>query len=98
MRLWARRQSLAGTGVIFVSGGEPVTCCEDVTLLVVAASALEAEARAAEAGVRDPSAWDEDAFRILRHDIDLARDDPRGFAWKLGRARTWQSSQTWPGT
>ena len=97
MRLRRRRTTLAGTGVLFVSGGEPIAGCEAVTLLVVAASHGEAEACAREAGVWDPSAWDEDAFRVRHEDIDMALSDARGFVWKPGHARTWAGSYSWPG-
>ena len=97
MRLRRRRRSLAGTGVIFVSGGEPLEGCEAITLLVVAESPDEAESRAREAGVYDPSAWEDGAFRIRPEDINLALTDARGFAWKPGHERTWEGSHSWPG-
>lgn len=81
--------------MIFVSGGEPLEGCEPLTLLVTAATSEEAERRARELGVWDPLAWD-DISAKAQH-VDLALADSRGFAWKPGDARRWQSSYSWPG-
>jgi hypothetical protein len=95
VRLWRRHRSLAGTGVLFVSGGEPIEGCDAITLLVLGDSPDEAESRARDLGVWDPSAWDD--MRIRPQDVELALADPQGFAWKPGYERDWRGSNSWPG-
>lgn len=80
---------------MFVSGGEPIDGCDAVTLLVVGQSADEVESRAEALGVWHPSAWED--MRIRPQDVDLALADPLGFAWKPGKERRWQASNSWPG-
>lgn len=96
MTFWRRHRSLAGTGVMFVSGGEPVDGCDAVTLLVVGESSDEVESRARELGVWHPSVWDDD-MRIRPQDVELALADQRGFAWKPGHEKDWRNSGSWPG-
>lgn len=91
----SRYRSLAGTGVGFVSGGEPIDGCDAVTLLVVGGSASELESRARELGVWDPSAWDD--IQVRSRDVQRALADPQGFVWKPGHERTWRGSDSWPG-
>lgn len=94
LRLWRRYRSLAGTGVMFVSGGEPIAGCDAIALLVVGDSPVEVENRARDLGVWHPSTWDD--MRIRKQDVDLALADERGFAWKPGHERHWQGSDSWP--
>ena len=86
---------MAGTRVMFVSGGEPIEGCDAITLLVVGDSPDEVESRARDLGVWHPSAWGD--MRIRPRDVDLALADKRGFGWKPGRERDWQGSDSWPG-
>jgi hypothetical protein len=95
MVFWRRHRSLVGTGVFFVSGGEPVEGCEPVTLLIVGESSDEAESQARGFGVWEPTAWDD--MQIRPSDVELALADPKGFVWKPGRERGWRGSVSWPG-
>lgn len=98
LRLWSRYRSLAGTGVMLVTGGEPLEGCDAITLLVVGDSPAEVERRARDLGVWHPSAWDPSAdMRARPQDVELALADRRGFAWKPGHERAWLGSDSWPG-
>ena len=96
MVLWRRYRSLAGTGVVFVSGGEPVAGCEPVTLLIVGESKDQVEDRARALGVWHPTAWED--MRTRPGDPDMARADVNGFVWKPGYERDWRGSSSWPGS
>lgn len=96
MILWKRRHALEGTGVGFVTGGEPIEGCDPITLLIAGISATEIEDRARDLGVWDPSAWD--GVRVRLRDRKRALADPRGFLWKPGHERDWRGSASWPGS
>ena len=86
---------MAGTRVMFVSGGEPIEGCDAITLLVVGDSPVDVEQRARDLGVWHPSAWGD--MRIRPRDVDLALADKQDFVWKPGHERHWQGSGSWPG-
>lgn len=95
MVLWNRYRSINGTGIGFVSGGEPIAGCDPVTLLITGTSTDQVEQRARELGVWDPAAWTE--MRIRPREVERVLADPNGFLWKPGGERDWRASTSWPG-